>query len=115
LTCLSISNLSLFFKSIKLSSLQKEISKEIIKEIIIRLQFLSNVGLEYLSLKRNAQTLSGGESQRIRLAAQIGLQLVGVLYILDEPSIGLHARDNKRLIDTLIQLRDLGNTIIVVE
>ena len=115
LTCLSISNLLLFLKTIKLSSLHQEIGKEIIKEIIIRLQFLSNVGLEYLSLKRSAQTLSGGESQRIRLAAQIGLQLVGVLYILDEPSIGLHARDNKRLIDTLIQLRDLGNTIIVVE
>ena len=115
LTDLSINDLSLFFKNIKLKDFKKNIGKDIIKEIKTRLDFLSNVGLEYLSLSRNAQTLSGGESQRIRLAAQIGLQLVGVLYILDEPSIGLHARDNKRLINTLIKLRDLGNTIIVVE
>ena len=115
LTNLSINDLLLFFKNIKLKSIQKKIGLDIIKEISIRLEFLSNVGLEYLSLSRHSQTLSGGESQRIRLAAQIGLQLVGVLYILDEPSIGLHARDNNRLINTLIKLRDLGNTVVVVE
>ena len=115
LTNQSIHDLISFFKKIKLKNIQKNIGKDIIKEIQTRLEFLSNVGLEYLSLSRSAQTLSGGESQRIRLAAQIGLQLVGVLYILDEPSIGLHARDNSRLINTLIKLRDLGNTVIVVE
>src|SRR5204862_3661382 len=84
-------------------------------EIKERLQFMLDVGLEYLTLDRSATTLSGGESQRIRLATQIGSKLVGVLYILDEPSIGLHPRDNRRLIDTLVRLRDLGNTLVVVE
>ena len=88
---------------------------EILKEIRERLGFLNNVGLEYLTLSRNAGTLSGGESQRIRLASQIGAGLVGVMYILDEPSIGLHQRDNDRLLTTLKYLRDLGNTVIVVE
>jgi excinuclease ABC subunit A len=91
------------------------ISSEIIKEILIRLQFLIDVGLEYLQLNRSSKSLSGGEAQRIRLATQIGSQLVGVLYILDEPSIGLHQRDNNRLIDSLGSLRDLGNSVLVVE
>jgi excinuclease ABC subunit A len=104
-----------FFSSIKLSNVEKQISKQIVKEIKSRLSFMRNVGLDYLSLERKAATLSGGEAQRIRLATQIGSSLVGVLYILDEPSIGLHQRDNQRLIDTLIYLRDIGNTLIVVE
>ncbi|MBN1448107.1 MAG: excinuclease ABC subunit UvrA, partial [Bacteroidetes bacterium] len=94
---------------------QKEIGAQIIKEIVSRLEFLCNVGLDYLTLARSARSLSGGEAQRIRLATQIGTQLVGVLYILDEPSIGLHQRDNSRLIDSLKALRDLGNSVIVVE
>ena len=94
---------------------ERFIAAEVLKEIRGRLGFLSNVGLEYLSLDRTAPTLSGGESQRIRLAGQIGCGLVGVLYILDEPSIGLHPRDNDRLLGTLTQLRDLGNTVVVVE
>ena len=94
---------------------EAQISKLILKEIVARLGFLRNVGLDYLTLERKAATLSGGEAQRIRLATQIGSSLVGVLYILDEPSIGLHQRDNQRLIDTLTYLRDLGNTLIVVE
>jgi len=98
-----------------LSPEQMEIGEEVLKEIRERLQFLMNVGLHYLTLNRPAPTLSGGEGQRIRLASQIGCGLVGVLYILDEPSIGLHARDNRRLLDTLEQLRDMGNTVIVVE
>ncbi len=98
-----------------LSKFQKEISEKIIQEIINRLSFLKNVGLGYLSLSRNASTLSGGESQRIRLASQIGSGLTGVLYVLDEPSIGLHQKDNKKLIKTLLKLRDLGNSVIVVE
>src|ERR1019366_4480516 len=85
------------------------------REIRARMQFLLDVGLDYLSLNRSAATLAGGEAQRIRLASQIGSGLVGVLYVLDEPSIGLHQRDNRKLIDTLIRLRDLGNTVIVVE
>ena len=97
------------------SDMQKTISEQIIKEIVLRLEFLRNVGLEYLTLTRSSGTLSGGESQRIRLATQIGSSLMGVLYILDEPSIGLHQRDNERLIATLKRLRDLGNTVIVVE
>ena len=88
---------------------------EVIKEIQKRIQFLFDVGLDYLTLHRSSKSLSGGEAQRIRLATQIGAQLVGVLYILDEPSIGLHQRDNDRLIDSLLSLRDIGNTIIVVE
>jgi excinuclease ABC subunit A len=104
-----------FFQELKLPSRQDEIARPIIKEIMQRLDFLINVGLTYLTLNRPARTLSGGEGQRIRLATQIGTQLVGVLYILDEPSIGLHQRDNKKLIDSLKSLRDLGNTVIVVE
>ncbi len=98
-----------------LNEKQKTIAYQILKELKARLGFLVNVGLDYLTLDRSAATLSGGEAQRIRLATQIGSQLMGVLYILDEPSIGLHARDNKRLIDTLLRLRDLGNTVLVVE
>ena len=91
------------------------IGARVLKEIRARLEFLLDVGLEYLTLDRPAGSLSGGEAQRIRLATQIGAGLVGVLYVLDEPSIGLHQRDNERLIETLIRLRDLGNTLIVVE
>ena len=104
-----------FFTQLELSDRQKLIGKEILKEIRARLKFLNEVGLEYLTLNRAAGTLSGGEAQRIRLATQIGSKLVGVLYILDEPSIGLHQRDNERLINTLKELRDIGNTVIVVE
>ena len=98
-----------------LSSKQQKIAAEVIKEIGTRLQFLLDVGLDYLTLNRGSKTLSGGEAQRIRLATQIGSQLVGVLYILDEPSIGLHQRDNEKLINSLTQLRDIGNSVIVVE
>jgi excinuclease ABC subunit A len=104
-----------FFTHLDLDERQQHIARQVLKEIRDRLTFLVNVGLDYLSLSRNADTLSGGESQRIRLATQIGSQLVGVLYVLDEPSIGLHQRDNRRLIETLERLRDLGNTVIVVE
>jgi excinuclease ABC subunit A len=104
-----------FFENIKLSKNETKIARQIMKEINARLGFMQNVGLDYLSLERKASTLSGGEAQRIRLATQIGSSLVGVLYILDEPSIGLHQRDNQRLIDTLLYLRNLGNTLIVVE
>ena len=112
-----ISELLEWFKNLdnKLNENQKKISEDINKEIKSRLQFLINVGLDYLTLSRSAKTLSGGESQRIRLATQIGSQLVGVLYILDEPSIGLHQRDNEKLIKSLESLRDIGNSIIVVE
>ncbi len=112
---LSIHQAGSFFTSLKLTPKQEKISHQIIIEIQQRLQFLMNVGLDYLTLDRSARTLSGGEAQRIRLATQIGSQLVGVLYILDEPSIGLHQRDNLKLIDSLKNLRDLGNTVIVVE
>jgi excinuclease ABC subunit A len=115
LTKLSIENAKIFIESIMLEGNKKIIAHEIIKEITNRLSFLMNVGLHYLSLDRNAPTLSGGESQRIRLASQIGSSLVGVMYILDEPSIGLHQRDNCRLIAMLKQLKELGNTVIVVE
>jgi excinuclease ABC subunit A len=114
-TGLSVRSLGQFFESLTLTERERTIARVILKEIRARLKFLSNVGLDYLTLDRTAQTLSGGEAQRIRLATQIGSQLVGVLYILDEPSIGLHHRDNERLINTLTTLRDLGNTVIVVE
>ena len=104
-----------FFENLNLTGKQGEIAEKIIKEISTRLRFLVNVGLEYLSLDRKSDSLSGGEAQRIRLASQIGAGLMGVMYILDEPSIGLHQRDNDRLIKTLLQLRDMGNTVIVVE
>ncbi len=106
---------SVFFDQLKLDGHKQEIAERIIKEIFNRLQFLNNVGLDYLSLDRSADTLSGGEAQRIRLASQIGSGLTGVMYVLDEPSIGLHQRDNGRLLDTLQQLRNLGNSVIVVE
>ena len=112
---LSITDSIHFLKNLKLKKQQSQIAHGIVKEIINRLVFLENVGLEYLNLNRTAATLSGGESQRIKLAAQIGLNLVGVMYILDEPSIGLHQRDNNRLIKTLKNLRDIGNTVIVIE
>jgi excinuclease ABC subunit A len=111
----SISQAKEFFDKLKLTGTRAEIAAKIIKEIISRLTFLVNVGLDYLSLDRSADTLSGGEAQRIRLASQIGAGLVGVMYILDEPSIGLHQRDNARLLETLHHLRDIGNTVIVVE
>jgi len=115
ITHLSIFDCLHFFQSLKLQGNKGEIADKIIKEISSRLQFLVNVGLNYLSLDRGSDTLSGGEAQRIRLASQIGAGLVGVMYILDEPSIGLHQRDNDRLLSTLVHLRDLGNTVIVVE
>ena len=114
-TKMSIKDLIPFFSNLKLSEEKKEIAKLVIKEILDRLTFLSNVGLEYLTLSRSAGTLSGGEAQRIRLATQIGSHLTGVLYVLDEPSIGLHQRDNEKLIKSLLEMRDLGNTLIVVE
>jgi excinuclease ABC subunit A len=104
-----------FFKKLKFTGYRKIVAQKLLKEIVERLSFMLNVGLNYLTLNREAMTLSGGESQRIRLATQIGSALSGVLYVLDEPSIGLHQRDNERLIKTLIKLRDLGNTVIVVE
>ncbi|MEE3343013.1 MAG: excinuclease ABC subunit UvrA [Bacilli bacterium] len=114
-TNMSIKELKEFFNNLKLNKEKQEISRVILKEINSRLEFLINVGLEYLTLSRNAGTLSGGESQRIRLATQIGSRLTGVLYVLDEPSIGLHQRDNRRLINSLLNMRDLGNSLIVVE
>lgn len=114
-TNLSIKDLKKFLSNLRLNKEQREISSIILKEINSRLDFLINVGLEYLTLSRNAGTLSGGESQRIRLATQIGSRLTGVLYVLDEPSIGLHQRDNRKLIDSLLNMRDLGNSLIVVE
>lgn len=112
---LSVTAMLKFFDELKLTEKEEQISHQVIKEIRSRLEFLRNVGLDYLTLSRASATLSGGESQRIRLATQIGSSLMGVLYILDEPSIGLHQRDNDKLIDTLRHLRDLGNTVIVVE
>jgi len=111
----SIENAVSFFEEISLSEQEKQIAAPILKEILSRLTFLKNVGLDYLTLSRTAGTLSGGEAQRIRLATQIGSNLSGVLYILDEPSIGLHQRDNNRLIESMKNMRDLGNTLIVVE
>jgi excinuclease ABC subunit A len=112
---LSIADCATFLKQIKLNKREAQIAERVMKEVNARLGFLLDVGLDYLSLARPAGSLSGGEAQRIRLATQIGSGLVGVLYVLDEPSIGLHQRDNKRLIETLTRLRDLGNTLIVVE
>ncbi len=114
-TCLSIKKLYEFINNLNLTEEQAKIANLIVKEISNRLSFLINVGLEYLTLSRTAGTLSGGELQRIRLATQIGSKLTGVLYVLDEPSIGLHQRDNARLINSLLEMRDLGNTLIVVE
>ncbi|MDY4788143.1 MAG: excinuclease ABC subunit UvrA [Bacilli bacterium] len=115
LTIMSIEEILLFLNDLKLSYQQEEIAKLILQEIKSRLSFLKNVGLDYLTLARNASSLSGGEAQRIRLATQIGSKLTGVLYVLDEPSIGLHQKDNQMLIDALKNMRDLGNTLIVVE
>jgi len=115
LTKLSIENLYDFVNSLQVEGSKLKIADKILKEIKQRLEFLINVGLDYLSLNRKANTLSGGESQRIRLASQIGAGLMGVLYVLDEPSIGLHQRDNQKLLNTLLYLRDIGNTVIVVE
>ncbi|WP_444995094.1 excinuclease ABC subunit UvrA [Aliikangiella sp. IMCC44359] len=115
LAALSIEDAYTFFSKLKLPGKRGKIADKILREICARLEFLVNVGLEYLSMDRSADTLSGGEAQRIRLASQIGAGLVGVMYVLDEPSIGLHQRDNERLLKTLVHLRDLGNTVIVVE
>src|SRR5207244_4671236 len=114
-SALTIKEAGRFFDALVLGEREQAIARRVLKEIRERLGFLQNVGLEYLTLARAAGTLSGGEGQRIRLATQIGSSLVGVLYILDEPSIGLHQRDNRRLLDTLLRLRDLGNTALVVE
>jgi len=115
LTDMSIDKMKSFFNNLKLDKTRAMIAEQILKEINQRLQFLTDVGLDYLTLSRSAGTLSGGEAQRIRLATQIGSGLTGVLYILDEPSIGLHQRDNDKLLATLKKLRDLGNTLLVVE
>jgi excinuclease ABC subunit A len=115
IVCMPVGDCADYFNTLDLTGRQGEIAEKIIKEIRERFTFLVDVGLNYLSLNRSAETLSGGEAQRIRLASQIGAGLVGVMYILDEPSIGLHQRDNERLLKTLIRLRDLGNTVIVVE
>ena len=112
---MSVTRLLSFFRSVELSEKEKKIAEQILHEVLSRLQFLENVGLDYLTLSRSASSLSGGEAQRIRLATQIGSGLVGVLYILDEPSIGLHQRDNDKLLATLKNMRDIGNTLIVVE
>lgn len=112
---MTITDAQLFFRQLQMNSREKIIGERIVKEVVSRLTFLDKVGLGYLNLARSAHTLSGGEGQRIRLASQIGSQLVGILYILDEPSIGLHARDNAKLLETLIHLRDLGNSVIVIE
>src|SRR6202011_5442675 len=115
LTSLSVDRALHFVETLELNGREEQIARQIVKELRARLGFLVNVGLEYLTLDRSGTTLSGGEAQRIRLATQIGSSLVGVLYVLDEPSIGLHQRDNARLLATLKTLRDLGNTLIVVE
>lgn len=115
LTDMSIDKIKYYLNSLTLTKKDAMIADQILKELNKRLQFLMDVGLEYLTLSRNAGSLSGGEAQRIRLATQIGSGLTGVLYILDEPSIGLHQRDNDKLIATLKKLRDLGNTVLVVE
>src|SRR5690606_18020306 len=115
ITSMSVLQALEFFGGLRLAGWRGEVAVKIVNEIYARLKFLADVGLGYLSLDRSADTLSGGEAQRIRLASQIGSGLVGVMYILDEPSIGLHPRDNQRLLDTLTNLRDLGNTVLVVE
>ncbi len=115
ITEIPIGELKVFFETLHLSEFEMEIVRELLREIKRRLTFLVDVGLDYLTLGRNATTLSGGESQRVRLATQIGSGLTGVTYVLDEPTIGLHQRDNDKLIDTLEKLRDLDNTVIVVE
>lgn len=115
ITALSVEKAGIFFNKLNLKGKKEVIARRILKEIIGRIGFLENVGLAYLTLDRSAYTLSGGESQRIRLATQIGSKLTGVLYVLDEPSIGLHQRDNQRLLKTLLQMRDLGNTVLIVE
>src|SRR5207344_235340 len=112
---LSIRDAKNFLDSIELNEFREEVAAPIIREIGARLDFMLNVGLDYLTLNRSAATLSGGEAQRIRLASQLGTGLVGALYVLDEPTIGLHQRDNDRLIETLKHLRELGNTVLVVE
>src|SRR5690606_19350732 len=115
LTCRPVSEIREFFDNLTLTEKERLIAHQILKEIRARIGFLVDVGLDYLTLARSSYTLSGGEAQRIRLATQIGSGLMGVMYILDEPSIGLHQRDNGRLLRTLEKLRDLGNTLIVVE
>ncbi len=115
ITAMTVDTARKCFSELKMEGQRAEIAAKILKEVVARLQFLVNVGLDYLSLNRSAETLSGGEAQRIRLASQIGAGLVGVMYVLDEPSIGLHQRDNRRLLTTLKHLRDMGNTVIVVE
>ena len=115
ITRMSIGDAESYYQGLNLEGAKGEIADKIFKEIRERLHFLVSVGLNYLSLARSAETLSGGEAQRIRLASQIGAGLMGVMYVLDEPSIGLHQRDNDRLLQTLIRLRDLGNTVLVVE
>ena len=112
---LPINEAAAYLKDLDLSARERQIGERVLKEIQERLNFLLDVGLDYLSLDRPSGSLSGGEAQRIRLATQIGAGLVGVLYVLDEPSIGLHQRDNRRLLDTLVRLRDIGNTVLVVE
>ena len=112
---LSLDELAGFFTHLQLDNMQQAIASRVVREISARINFLVNVGLDYLSLGRSANTLSGGESQRIRLASQVGSGLTGVTYVLDEPSIGLHQHDNSRLLETLMRLRDLHNTVIVVE
>jgi excinuclease ABC subunit A len=115
ITKMSVKEALIFFKNLELSKKDLLIGEKVLKEIVDRLQFMANVGLDYLGLNRSAASLSGGEGQRIRLATQIGSSLMGVLYVLDEPSIGLHQRDNQRLLDALMRMRDLGNTVLVVE
>src|SRR5690606_21613784 len=112
---LSLSDCLKRFEELTLEGARKEVADRIVREVISRLRFLNNVGLSYLSRDRSADTISGGEAQRIRLASQIGSGLTGVMYVLDEPSIGVHQRDNDRLIETLRHLRNLGNSVIVVE
>jgi excinuclease ABC subunit A len=114
-TAMSIDEAARFFDALKLDGEKKLIARQVLQEIRNRLRFMQNVGIAYLTLDRASDSLSGGESQRIRLATQVGSGLVGVCYVLDEPTIGLHARDNRRLLDTLTSLRDLGNTVLVVE